>query len=136
MPDNPLVPDFHHLISSMSASVVPRPVTINPAQWMYERLVQQIADFEKELNADEEIGGRLVAAPDEGVFHIEDISYWGPDMIMFLGTNLHGRPVQLIQHYSQLSVLLTALPIESNKQPRRIGFKLVAELKKEAEDDG
>jgi hypothetical protein len=94
-----------------------------PAKWSYERLVQLIIAFEKELTADEEIGGRFVNAPIEGAFHIEDLGFWGPDMIIFHGKNTHGRPVQLIQHYSQMNVLLTALPKESMK-PRRIGFML------------
>jgi hypothetical protein len=58
---------------------------LNPAAWMYERLVKQIVDFESRLSPDEEIGGRFVAAPKEGAFHIENISYWGPDLLMFVG---------------------------------------------------
>jgi Family of unknown function (DUF6173) len=88
---------------------------------MYERLMQQIADFEAGLNAEEEVGGRLVSAAGEPPFHIEDVSYWGPDMLMFKGRNVDGRPVMLVQHYTQLSVLLTAMR-KQNEPPRRIGF--------------
>lgn len=103
-----------------------------PAKWMYERVARQIIDFEKELDSDEEIGGRLVSAPGEGVFHIEDLGYWGPDMLIFYGKNQHGRPVELLQHYSQLNVLLTAIPKEKD-EPRRIGFILEARLDQKAE---
>jgi hypothetical protein len=102
-----------------------------PAKWMYERVAAQIIEFEKQLNDEEEIGGRLVAAPGEGVFHIDDIGYWGPDMLIFHGKNQHGRPVQLLQHYTQLSVLLTAVPKESDI-PRRIGFDLARRLEADA----
>ena len=95
----------------------------NPAEWMFERLVRMIEDFEKGLSDEEEIGGRLVGAPGEGSFHIDDIGFWGPDLIMFFGKNHYGRPVRLIQHYTQLSVLLTAMPKEKER-PRRIGFVL------------
>lgn len=64
-----------------------------PAKWMYERVARQIIEFEKKLSADQEIGGRFVSAPREGVFHIEDISYWGPDMLIFYGTDADGRPI-------------------------------------------
>jgi hypothetical protein len=101
--------------------------SLNPAKWMYERLAKRIIDFEKELASDEEIGGRFVAAPNEGVFHIEDISYWGPDMIMFEGVNQHGKKVELLQHYSQMTVLLTAIPKIAD-EPRRIGFQLAKDL--------
>jgi hypothetical protein len=98
-------------------------VPANPAQWMFDRLVRLIDDFEKNLSDEEEIGGRIVGAPGEGSFHIDDIGFWGPDMIMFYGKNAYGRPVRLIQHYTQLSVLLTSMPKEKER-PRRIGFAI------------
>ena len=101
----------------------PLPAKNNPAEWMFDRLVRMIDDFEKGLSDQEEIGGRLVGAPGEGSFHIDDIGFWGPDLIMFFGKNHYGRPVRLIQHYTQLSVLLTSMPKEKEK-PRRIGFVL------------
>ena len=97
----------------------------NPAEWMFDRLVRLIEDFEKSLSKEEEIGGRMVGAPGEGTFHIDDIGFWGPDLIMFYGKNKEGRPVRLIQHYQQLSVLLTSMPKEKpQEEPRRIGFAL------------
>jgi hypothetical protein len=101
----------------------------NPAMWMHERLKQQIAEFETSLNAEEEVGGRLVSAAGEPPFHIEEVSYWGPDMLMFKGRNTEGRPVLLVQHYTQLSVLLTAMRKQHDK-PRRIGFMPLEEREK------
>lgn len=102
---------------------------LNPAKWMYERLAKQIIEFEAQLSIDEELGGRFVTAPKEGVIHIEDISYWNPDMIIFHGRDADGRRVQLLQHYSQASVLLCAVPKEKD-EPRRIGFILEEKLSK------
>jgi Family of unknown function (DUF6173) len=100
---------------------------LNPAEWTYERLVKQIVEFEKTLSADEEIGGRFVTAPREGIVHIEDLGFWGPDLLIFYGKDIDGRPIQLIQHHSQLSVLLCAVPKEKDT-PRRIGFVLEQRL--------
>ena len=97
----------------------------NPAKWMFDRLVRLIEDFEKGLSDQEEVGGRMVGAPGDQAFHIDDIGFWGPDLIMFYGKNPQGRPVRLIQHYTQLSVLLTSMPKEQpREEPRRIGFLL------------
>ena len=115
-----LVPSFH-----LPRIAIPDP----PAKWMWERLARQIIEFENTLSATEEIGGRFVAAPKEGAFHIERFSYWGPDMLIFHGIDADGRPIQLMQHYSQLSVLLCVVPVEKAK-PRRIGFILEEQLKK------
>ena len=102
----------------------------NPAEWAFERIARQIDEFEKDLAPEEEIGLRLVATPDTSVMHIDDVGYWGPDMLIFHGTNQHGRPMQLLQHYTQMSILLTAVPA-TRDEPRRIGFHLVQKVEAE-----
>lgn len=93
------------------------------AGWMYERLVNTINDFEKDLPNDKQAGGRLVSFHDT-VFSINDIDYWGPDIIMFQGTLKDGSPVKLIQHISQLNLLLVAVDRKDDlsKPRRKIGF--------------
>jgi len=96
---------------------------LNPAQWTYERLAEYIKEFEAALDNDHEIGARLVSFGQNVTFHIEDIGYYGPDIIHFEGRNEAMEKVQLIQHVSQLSVLLVAVKKQQDK-PRRIGFVL------------
>ena len=108
------------------------PSKTNPAEWMFDRLIRLISDFEKGLSDQEEIGGRLTGAPGEGSFQIDDIGFWGPDLIMFYGKNKDGRPIRLIQHYNQLSVLLTSVPKEKKQEaPRRIGFAIQRRVEEE-----
>jgi hypothetical protein len=76
------------LPKSLGVAIPPPPD--HPAKLMYERVAHQIIDFEKELSPDQEIGGRFVSAPREGVFHIEDLGYWGPDMLIFYGKDATG----------------------------------------------
>ena len=125
--------DFSHLLpASLEArgmeSLQSDVKRSNPAMWMHVRLMQQIAEFEASLNAEEEVGGWLVSAAGEPPFHIEEVSYWGPDMLIFKGRR-DGRPVMLVQHYTQLSVLLTAMQ-KQHDEPRRIGFISVGEREK------
>lgn len=109
---------------------IPMPaIQQSAAEWMYERLCKQITKFESKLSENEEIGGRIVAAPGGDTFHIEDIGYWGPDLVIFYGNSRDGRPLELLQHVTQISVLLTALPKEQ-EAPRRIGFMLMQRFNK------
>jgi hypothetical protein len=128
MADKTTAGEFAGWVLPKSLGVAIPPLPDPPAKWMYERVARQIIDFEKELSPDQEIGGRFVAAPREGVFHIEDLGYWGPDMLIFYGKDADGRPIQLMQHYSQLSVLLCVVPKEK-ETARRIGFVLLERLK-------
>jgi hypothetical protein len=101
----------------------------NPAQWMHERLVHQIIEFEKGLGDGQEVGGRFVQGPGSEPLHITNLASWGPDMILFMGEYPDGRKFELLQHYSQVSVLLIAVPKAKNEEPRRIGFELLKNFK-------
>lgn len=118
-------------ICRLSALVAPMPSPLprtddpagNPAKWMFERLVAYMKQFESRLDDEHEIGARLVSFGANLTFHVEDMGYFGPDMIVFYGKNDQGEPVQLIQHTSQLNVLLVAVR-KQQERPRRIGFIL------------
>jgi hypothetical protein len=64
--------------------------------------------------------------------YMTELDYQCPDMILFGGIREDGKRVVLIQHYSQLSVLLVALAVSKGEAPRRIGFRLQADLEAEA----
>lgn len=97
----------------------------NPAEWAFVRLSKLIEDFERGLNKDEEVGVRLVGLPGDGLMQIDDLGFWGPDLILFLGKNSDGKPVRLVQHYAQINVVLEArAKPEAQPQARRIGFQL------------
>ncbi|MBW0157936.1 DUF6173 family protein [Sedimentimonas flavescens] len=105
----------------------------SPAQWAYERLVLYIQNFESQLNADEEIALGLTGG-EAGVLQIEGIGYFAPDILTFYGRDEGGARTQLIQHVSQLNVMLVAIPkAEEEEAPRRIGFHLARGLS--GEDD-
>lgn len=103
----------------------------SPAQWAYERLIMYISKFEETLNKDEEVAMGF-AGGDAGVLRIEGIGFFDPDMITFYGRDEAGARTQLVQHVSQLSVMLRAAARpEERAEPVRIGFRLAAELEDE-----
>jgi hypothetical protein len=123
---------FSKELNQMARAVTPELPVIrggaaNDAEWMYKRLVEFIKDFEAQLDDDHEIGARLVSFGQNVTFHIDDMGYYGPDIITFYGKNESQQYVQLIQHISQLSVLLVAMEKVADK-PRRIGFALWEKL--------
>jgi hypothetical protein len=88
---------------------------------MRERLGRYIYEFESELDLDHEIGAELVSFGRTMTFHITDIGTSGPDLITFYGVTDDGGKLQLVQHITQLSVLLMAVQ-KIDENPRRIGF--------------
>lgn len=95
-----------------------------PAAIAYARLVHYIRNFEAQLDAGQEAAIGF-AGGEAGVVRIEGIGYMDPDILSFYGRDEEGLKTQLIQHVSQLSVVLRAVPkIAPEAPPRRIGFAI------------
>lgn len=100
------------------------------AQWAYERLILYIQNFEKTLDNEHEIAIGFAGA-EAGVIRIEGMGFFDPDIVTFYGSDAHGVKTQLIQHVSQLNVMLRALPKKlDHAEPNRIGFRLVEDLER------
>ncbi|MCE8544771.1 hypothetical protein KBY25_02975 [Ruegeria pomeroyi] len=100
----------------------------SPAQWAYERLILYIRNFEEQLDASQEVAMGFVGG-DAGVLRIEGIGYFDPDIVTFYGADGTGARTQLVQHVSQLNVMLRAMPVATEDRPaQRIGFRLAADL--------
>lgn len=98
------------------------------ARWAYERVLLYIRNFETQLGAGQEIAMGFVGG-DAGVMRIEGIGYFDPDIVTFYGTDAEGARTQLIQHVTQLNVLLRATAAaDPAEPPRRIGFRLQGAL--------
>lgn len=94
---------------------------------MYKRIVTLINHFEASLPDNMQAGGRLVSSGNI-TFSIQDVGFWDPNMIVFYGELSDGSKVELVQHLSQLDLLLVAVPRKDPSKPRRvIGFDTLDE---------
>jgi hypothetical protein len=112
--NTPLVPERFDPVTAAAQA--------NHASEFHKRLTEWIKKFDAELDQEHEVGVRLVSFGQAVVFHLEYIGYWNPSLISFRGTTDDGNPVELIQHVSQISILLQRLPRKDPSKPK-IGFK-------------
>ena len=100
----------------------------SPAQWAYERIVIYLKNFEDNLDNEHEVAMGFTGG-DAGVLRIEGMGYFDPDIVTFYGSDMAGAKTQLIQHVTQMNVMLRALPkaVEQDA-PNRIGFRLAQDL--------
>lgn len=96
----------------------------SPAEWAYERIILYIRNFESQLDAQQEIAMGF-AGSEAGILKIEGLGFFEPDLLTFYGRDDDGMKTQLVQHVSQLSVMLRAVPKSRPEEPAtRIGFRL------------
>lgn len=129
-PNTPKTPEQIPLPAGLTVKPVAQK---SPAEWAYERLVLYIQNFEQQLDNDHEVGMGF-AGGDLGVMRIQGMGFFAPDIITYYGTDMMGAKTQLIQHVSQLNVMLRAAPKEdTTRDAQRIGFQLATKLGKESE---
>lgn len=93
------------------------------AEGVCRHIIQEIIDFESTLPDNLQAGGRLVSFASGEVFSINDIKYKNPNLIIFYGELPDGSKVRMLQHQSQLNIMLLAVPVRDPEKPRRkIGF--------------
>lgn len=119
--------------SEVPAAISKKPVDQkSPAEWAYERLIIYLKNFEEQLDGEHEVAMGFTGG-DAGVLRIEGVGFYAPDIITFYGADQTGAKTQLIQHVTQLNVMLRALQKPKEQpEPNRIGFRLVAALEENA----
>lgn len=91
------------------------------ADWKYEKLEEQIKEFQDGLSEEYDVCIQLASFGQSVIMAVDMIGYQNPDLLYFYGT-VNGKDAKLIQHQSQLNFLLLAVPKQGEK-PRRIGFR-------------
>ena len=94
------------------------------ADWQYEKISEQIKEFQDGLDNDHELALKLTNFGQSIMLSVTDIGYQNPCLIYYYGY-VNDKYCQLIQHVSQINFLLMAVPKSDPEKPARrvkIGF--------------
>ncbi len=95
----------------------------NLAGTFYRRLLQWVSDFDQSLDEEHGVGVRSVTSGQTMVFHLSGISYCNPALMRFVGATDEGEPVEMIQHVSQINMVLVKMRRLDPEQPKsKIGL--------------
>ena len=98
------------------------PRNYNNADYQYECLKEEILAFQRTLDDEHEVALMLASFGQNITLAVTDIDYRNPSLLLFYGY-VNGNFTTLVQHISQLSFLMTAIPKhDPDEPPRRIGF--------------
>ncbi|MBE7159214.1 MAG: hypothetical protein INR62_12415, partial [Rhodospirillales bacterium] len=83
-------------------------------------LDQKIDEFAKGLDEDDQVELVSASAPGGVSFYIQEREAASAEMISLKGFGPDARPIEIVQHYTQLNITLIAVP--KNAEERRFGF--------------
>ena len=88
-----------------------------------EYLIQKINEFNSSLDAENEVGLSLVSFNQSITIHVSGVGFYDPNLVYFVGQTDTGNRIELVQHVSQISFVLVALPrLKPDEPKRQIGF--------------
>lgn len=93
------------------------------AEIVAENIYRELLNYQASLSDTEDVAMSIVQFNESTTILVDSIGYIGYNLIRFLGKDNLGKPLELIQHISQLNFLLMVVP-KSEKEPekRKIGF--------------
>lgn len=93
------------------------------AQIVAENLHQEILNYQSNLPDEEDVAISIVQFNQSTTILVDSIGYIGYNLVRFGGKDNSGKPLELIQHISQLNFLLTVVQKPEPEVPKRqIGF--------------
>lgn len=93
------------------------------AQIVAENLYQEILNYQANLSNIEDVAMSIVKFNESSTLLVDSIGYIGYNLVRFGGKDSSGKPLELIQHVSQLNFLLMVVPKPEPEVPKRkIGF--------------
>ena len=126
LPTNSLLPDIsikNIPRSEQTTEVLRNLQSEQSAQKLVKQILERIEAFDASLDNSEEVGIRLVSFGQTLTFHVSELGFIQPSLVIFRGFTEGEEPVELIQHISQISFLLMALKrLEVKEEKRKIGF--------------
>lgn len=88
-----------------------------------ENLYQEVINYQSNLTDGEDVAMSIVQFGQSTTILVDSIGYIGYNLVRFGGKDSSGKPLELIQHVSQLNFLLMVVPKEEPvKEKRQIGF--------------
>ena len=98
------------------------------AQHSIYEIIKEIKNFEDDLTEDEEAFMAIIGGPSGSAIFLNGIIPLGLDKVVFIGQDQSGKKARLIQHVSQINIMLQSMPIAKEVQPRRFGIGFHAHL--------
>lgn len=99
------------------------------------QIAQEIKNFENDLTEDEEAFMCIIGGPSGSAIFLNGMIPLGLDKVVFVGQNAGGQKARLIQHVSQINIMLQSMPIAKEVKPRRFGIGFHSHLDDENGDD-
>ena len=94
----------------------------NNAEYISKVIGQKINDFQSALSDNEDVALQIIQFNNSIILYVTEVSHLGTGLILFRGFDVEKRPCEIVQHISQINLLLMIVPKAPEVPHRKIGF--------------
>lgn len=94
----------------------------NNAEYMAKVIGQRIVDFQSALSEVQDVALQIIQFNNSITLYVTEVSHLGLGLIVFRGLDSTDNPCEIVQHISQINVLMAIVPKPVEIPHRKIGF--------------
>ena len=94
----------------------------NNAEYMAKVIGQRIVDFQSTLSAVQDVALQIIQFNNSITLYVTKVSHLGLGLIVFQGSDSANNPCEIVQHISQINVLMAIVSKPADIPHRKIGF--------------
>ena len=94
----------------------------NNAEYMAKVIGQRIVDFQSTLSEVQDVALQIIQFNNSITLYVTKVSHLGLGLIVFQGSDSANNPCEIVQHISQINVLMPIVSKPADIPHRKIGF--------------
>lgn len=94
----------------------------NNAEYIAKVIGQKINNFQSALSDNEDVALQIIQFNNSIILYVTEVSHLGTGLIVFQGLDSAQRPCEIVQHISQVNLLMMIVPKSPEIPHRKIGF--------------
>lgn len=94
----------------------------NNAEYMAKVIGQRIVDFQSTLSEVQDVALQIIQFNNSITLYVTKVSHLGLGLIVFQGSYSANNPCEIVQHISQINVLMAIVSKPADIPHRKIGF--------------
>lgn len=94
----------------------------NNAEYIAKVIGQRIVDFQSTLSEVQDVALQIIQFNNSITLYVTKVSHLGLGLIVFQGSDSANNPCEIVQHISQINVLMAIVSKPADIPHRKIGF--------------
>lgn len=121
---NPITPDIERQLKEnyQNKQLQNEIAKTNNAEYIAKIIGQKIVNFQSSLSDNEDVALQIIQFNNSIILYVTGVFHLGTGLVVFQGVDSNKNPCEIVQHISQISILMAVVSKAPEVPRRKIGF--------------